>query len=67
MTVYTYIVKAKFTRLGTLTTGGILKANDEYQAICNAVREGTGPFEKAGVSPDKVSVEVTAHPEIHVS
>lgn len=64
MTVYTYTVKAKVTGLGTVTTDGILKANDEYQAICAAVREGRGPFEKAGVVPDKVSVEIIAHPEL---
>lgn len=67
MTVYTYTIKAKVSGLGTLTTSGILKANDEYQAICAAVKEGRGPLEKAGVSPDKVSVEVIAHSEIEVS
>ncbi len=67
MTIYTYTIKAKATGLGTLTTSGILKAADEYQAICLAVKEGRGPFEKAGVVPDKVSVEVTAHPLLSIS
>lgn len=67
MTVYTYNIKAKASGLGTLTTSGILKAQDEYQAICAAVRQGRGPFEKAGITPDKVSVEVVAHPELETT
>lgn len=67
MTVYTYTVKMKATGLGTLTTGGILKAGDEYQAICSAVREAREPFEKAGIVPNKLTVEINAHPEIQVS
>lgn len=67
MTVYTYTMKAKVARLGILTTSGTVKSSDEYQALCAAVREGREPFEKAGITPDKLSVEVVAHPELEIS
>ncbi len=67
MTVYTYTIKMRAAGLATLTTSGILKADDEYRAICSAVREAREPFEKAGIVPTKLTVEIVAHPAIEVS
>ena len=67
MIVFTYIVKAKVSGLGTLTTSGIIKAENEYAALHTATREGREHLDKAGIAVDKLTVEVTAHPEIQAN